>query len=78
MTTRQDLHEAIDKLTDDQVKKVIEAVKRVIASNPYELLKGAPGIRVPDEWPPEYQVFEPIKISQEGELPSEQLIRERR
>ena len=29
MTSRQDLHEAIDRVTDDQVKKVIEAVKRI-------------------------------------------------
>ena len=78
MTTRQDLHKAIDKLTDDQVKKVIAAVKPIVESNPYETLKGAPGIRVPEQWPPEYPIFEPIKISLEGELPSEQLIRERR
>lgn len=78
MTTRQDLHEAIDKLTDDQLEKVIKAVKPIVESNPYEILKNAPGIRVPDEWPPQYPVFEPIKISLEGELPSEQLIRERR
>lgn len=78
MTSRQELHAAIDRLTEDQLKKVIEVVKPIVESNPYEILKGAPGIRVPDEWPPQYQTFEPIKISQEGELPSEQLIRERR
>ena len=42
MTTRQDLHEAIDKLTDEQVKKVIEAVKPIVESNPYEILKVRP------------------------------------
>lgn len=78
MTTRQDIHEAIDKLTDDQVKKVIEAVKPIVESNAYEILKGCSGIRVPEQWPPEYQVFEPIEISPGEELPSEQLIRERR
>jgi hypothetical protein len=78
MTTRQDLHEAIDKLTDDQVKQVIQAVKPFLDVNPYELLKGTPGIRVPDHWPPRYHKFEPIEISQEGERPSEQLVRERR
>jgi len=77
MTTRQDLHEAIDKLTDNQVQKVIEAVKPIVEASPQELLKRAPGSRVAEQWTPEYPVFEPIKVTGD-ELPSEQLIRERR
>jgi hypothetical protein len=77
MTSRQELHDTIDRLTEDQLRKVIEAVKPIVEANPYEILKGAPGIRVPKQWPPEYPVFEPIKVTGD-ELPSEQLIRERR
>jgi hypothetical protein len=78
VTSRQELHAVIDRLTEDQLKKVIEAVKSIVEVNPYERMKDSAGIRVPEQWPPRYQSFEAIEISQEGEFPSEQLIRERR
>lgn len=42
-----------------------------------ERLRGIPGLRVPDHWPPRHPQAEPLPYDGD-ELPSEQLIRERR
>jgi hypothetical protein len=42
----------------------------------WQLLKSMPGVKLPDQWPLQFEQFEPIQV--EGEPVSEQLIRERR
>jgi hypothetical protein len=42
----------------------------------WQRLNSMPGVKLPDRWPPHFEVFEPIHV--EGEPVSEQLIRERR
>jgi len=79
MTSRTDLHRAIDELGDDQLNQVTAIVENLLArqSDPvWERLRRIPGIELPAHWPPRFRVVSPLKI--EGELPSERLIRERR
>ena len=78
MSCRAQLHQAIDKLTDKQVESVKHNVDMLLeqANNDdlHELLR-IPGIRLGRAMDPDRMRFEPIKV--DGELVSEQLIRER-
>ena len=78
-TTRNELHEAIDRLNDEQAEQVMALVHQLLTQKPdplWECLKTIPGLTVPDHWPPQFAEFEPLPV--EGEPASEQLIRERR
>ena len=73
---REDLHQAIDHLTEEQLSAVAEAIEKIQNSNPRIVLKDLSGFRLPAHWPPQFSDFEPLPSG--GELASEQLIRERR
>jgi hypothetical protein len=79
MQSRDELHEAINRLTEDQALKVMGVVRRFLydGSDPVvERLSAIPGIRMPASWPPRFKPVRPL--SAEGELASDRLIRERR
>ncbi len=79
MSSRKELHEAIDELSDEQVELVKKTVEDLLRQSDDEALRQAlmkiPGIRIGKEVDPERKQFVPIKV--EGELVSEQLIRDR-
>ncbi len=74
--TREQVHEAIDRLTEDQLSRVQEVLEQFSADDPRGRWRRIAGLRVPDIWPPDYGDFTPVRI--EGESVSEQLIRDRR
>lgn len=81
METHAELRQAIDQLNADQAKKVMTFVQSLLNGKTdvmLEQLKKIPGIRLPARWPPQFERVQPVKLEGEGELPSEQLIRERR
>ena len=81
MEVHAELHQAIDKLDDAQVKTVMALVQDLLEGKTdpiLERLKKIPGIRLPAHWPPQFERVQPVKLEEEGELASEQLIRERR
>ena len=83
METRAELHQAIDLLNDEQTKEVMALVKDLLkAGNDtnalWERLKTISGIRLPANRRPSRERVQPVRLEGEGELPSEQLIRERR
>jgi hypothetical protein len=80
METRAELHQAIDQLDDEQTKEVMVVVQSLLNSkiDILERLKKVPDIRLPANWPPRFERVQPVKLEGEGELASEQLIRERR
>ncbi len=67
--SREHLHELVDQLNEEQIPQAAHALEAI--------LRGIPGLRMPDHWPPQFMEFEPLPVNGE-ELPSEQLIRERR
>ncbi len=79
MSSRTELHEAIDELSDEQVDLVKKTVEDLLRQSDDEALRQAlmkiPGIQIGKEVDPERKQFVPIKV--EGELVSEQLIRDR-
>ena len=82
METRAELRQAIDQLNDAQAIKVMAFVQNLLKTEPdtnmlWEHLKAVPGIRLPANRNPSRERVQPIKL-EEGELVSEQLIRERR
>jgi hypothetical protein len=76
MTTKEQVHQAIERLSDDQLSKIQAAIEQLTADDPRERWRSIPGLQLPDVWPPDYGDFQPVKL--EGESVSEQLIRERR
>ena len=77
--TRLELHDAIEQLNDEQVEHLLSLVRGFLVEEEDPLrkrLRSIPGIKLPDQWPPRFERFEPLEV--EGEPPSEQLIRERR
>jgi hypothetical protein len=79
MMTKEEVHEAIDRLNDDQLRPVATLLEEILplGEDPVlHRLKGIPGIRLPAHWPPRFEKVEPLEI--EGELASDRLIRERR
>jgi hypothetical protein len=81
MEIRAELHQAIDQLDETQVKTVIALVQDLLEGKTdlvLERLKKIPGIRLSAQWPPQFERVQPVKLEGEGELASEQLIRERR
>lgn len=76
MTTKEQVHEAIDRLNDEQLNKVQAVLEQLSTEDPRERWRSIPDLRVPEEWPPDYGDFEPVKL--DGEPVSERLIRERR
>lgn len=63
--------ELLEQLLDQGSRQSSEPVDPV-----WQCLQSIPGVRLPEHWPPRFETFEPIPV--EGELVSEQLIRERR
>ena len=83
METRTELHQAIDRLNGEQTKEVMALVQNLLKTEHdtdmiWELLKTIPGIRLPANRRPSPNRVQPVKLEGEGELASEQLIRERR
>jgi hypothetical protein len=81
MESRAELHQAIDQLNDAQAVEVMALVQTLLNGKTdivLERLKKIPGIRLPANWPPQFERVQPVKLEGEGELASEQLIRERR
>jgi hypothetical protein len=76
MMTKDQVHEAIDRLTDDQLNQVRAVLEQLSAGDPRGRWRNIPGIRLPAVWPPDYGDFRPVEVP--GEPVSEQLIRERR
>lgn len=76
MTTREELYQVLESLTEEQMREALEKIRPMVKEDPFAGLRGVAGIYVPEKWPPEYEKFEQVKV--EGEPVSEQLIRERR
>jgi hypothetical protein len=74
--TKEQVHQAIDRLTEEQLNKVQAVLEQLHTDDPRERWRSIPGLRIPEEWPPDYGNFEPVRL--DGESVSEQLIRERR
>jgi hypothetical protein len=74
--TKEQVHQAIDRLTEEQLNKVQAVLEQLHTDDPRERWRSIPGLRLPEEWPPDYGNFEPVRL--DGESVSEQLIRERR
>lgn len=74
---RQDLHRLVDQLDEQQLATAASALESIQRASLESILRGTPGLRMPDHWPPQFVEFEPLPVTT-GELPSEQLIRERR
>jgi hypothetical protein len=75
--SRQHLHELVDQLNEQQIPQAAHALEAIHDASLEAILRGIPGLRMPDHWPPQFMEFEPLPVTGE-ELPSEQLIRERR
>lgn len=73
---RQELHRLIDELDEKLLPEAAEALQSIGKASPADMLRGISGLQMPDHWPPRFVDFEPLPVS--GELPSAQLIRERR
>ncbi len=61
-TTRNELHEAIDRLNEEQAEQVLALVQHLLAQKPdplWECLKTIPGLTLPDHWPPQFGYFCP-------------------
>jgi hypothetical protein len=76
MMTKEQVHQAIDRLNDEQLNKVQAVLEQLHTDDPRERWRSIPGLRIPEQWPPDYGGFDPVRL--EGEPVSEQLIRERR
>lgn len=79
MQSRNELHEAITRLADDQVQHVLAVVDGLLAQDQdpvRERMQQVPGVRMPARWRPKLNPVNPVTPS--GELVSERLIRERR
>ncbi len=76
MMTKEQVHEAIDRLTEDQLNKVEAVLEQLDREDPRKRWKSIRGLRVPEEWPPDYGEFEAVRV--EGEAVSDQVIRDRR
>ncbi len=79
MMTKEEVHEAIDRLNEDQLRPVATLLEELLPSGKdklWEQLKGIAGIRLPAHWPPRFGPVERAQV--EGEMASERLIRERR
>ncbi len=76
--TKEQIHEAIDRLTPDQLTQINAALEQISHEDPRERWRSIPGLKLPEIWPPDYGDFNPIKLTGEGESAAEQLIQERR
>lgn len=74
---RHHLHELVDQLDEQHIAQAAHALESIQRASLEAILRGIPGLRMPDHWPPQFVDFEPLPVTGE-ELPSEQLIRERR
>jgi len=75
--SRQHLQELVDQLNEQHIPQAAHALEAIQDASLEAILRGIPGLRMPDHWPPQFVEFEPLPVYGE-ELPSEQLIRERR
>ena len=78
--TRVELRDAIDRLNDAQLTEVLAVVRSLLVVEEEDPIRkrllGIPGIKLPTGPRSRLPSFKPIEV--EGELPSEQIIRERR
>jgi hypothetical protein len=74
--TKEQIHEAIDRLNPDQLSHVQSVLEQLSGDDPRERWKGISGLRVPAVWPPDYGDFRAVRLT--GESVADQLIRERR
>lgn len=78
-TTRLELYAAIERLNDKQLGEVLSVAKSFLVDDKDPIRKRLltmPGIKLPARRYPRLDAFEPLDV--EGELPSEQIVRERR
>jgi hypothetical protein len=75
--SRHHLHQLVDELSDQHLPQATQALEALRQASLEGILRSVPGLRMPDHWPPQFVDFEPLPIA-DDELPSEQLIRERR
>jgi hypothetical protein len=76
MTSREELHRTIDDLDEEQLRQVKGAVEGILGDDLRRHLSRIPGVQVPANWPPRFDLVERLRV--EGEPMSEHLMRERR
>ncbi len=75
--SRAALHQLVDTLPEDQLPAATAALAQVQQDALRSTLASIPGLRLPAQSPPRFEVFEPMEY-EGNESPSEQLIRERK
>jgi hypothetical protein len=74
--TKEQIHEAIDRLSPDQLNRVQSVLEQLSCDDPRERWRSIAGLSIPAVWPPDYGDFRAVLLT--GESVSDQLIRERR
>jgi hypothetical protein len=74
--TKQQIHEAIDRLSPDQLNQVQTVIEHLSHPDPRERWRSIAGLKVPEVWPPDYGDFQAVRLT--GEAVADQIIRERR
>jgi len=74
--TKEQIHEAIDRLSPDQLNQVQTVLEQLSHEDPRERWRSIAGLKVPAVWPPDYGDFKAVRLT--GEAVADQIIRERR
>ncbi len=74
--TKEQIHEAIDRLNVDQLSHVEAVLEQLSREDPRERWRSIAGLKVPAVWPPDYGDFKAVRLS--GEAVADQIVRERR
>lgn len=74
--TKEQIHEAIDRLNPDQLNQVESVLEQFFSDDPRDRWRNIAGLKVPAVWPPDYGDFKAVRLP--GESVADQLLRERR
>ena len=74
--TKEQIHEAIDRLSPDQLNQVQSVLEQLSGEDPRERWRSIAGLKVPAVWPPDFGDFSAVRLT--GESVADQLIRDRR
>jgi hypothetical protein len=74
--TKEQIHDAIDRLSPDQLNQVRTVLEQLSREDPLERWRSIAGLGLPVAWPTDYGDFTAVTLL--GESVAEQLIRERR
>ena len=74
--TKEQIHEAIDRLSPDQLNQVQTVLEQLSREDPRERWRSIAGLSVPPVWPPDYGDFTAVTLS--GESVADQILRDRR